>query len=166
MKKNSRIWIQDPDPDPLVRGMDPGSGSGSTPKCHGSGTLVGPQQPIFSACYFLKVHLYYFSKIKSQKESQNRKIQGFTYHFCMMIEGSVSRAGSRSIPLTSGSWSGRPKNTWIRWIRIWNTGSDGKSDWSAVQEGWAVDRISPKLEPPISIPLSRPSSKQQNTTTN
>jgi|LakMenE01Jun11ns_1017448.scaffolds.fasta_scaffold7077044_1 hypothetical protein len=23
MKKNSRIWIQDPDPDPLVRGPDP-----------------------------------------------------------------------------------------------------------------------------------------------
>jgi hypothetical protein len=32
----------------------------------------------------------------------------------MMIEGS----GSRSIPLTSGSGSGRPKNMWIRWIRI------------------------------------------------
>ncbi len=35
-----------------------------------------------------------------------------------MIEGSGSRAGtgSASIPLTSGSGSGRPKNTWIRWI--------------------------------------------------
>jgi hypothetical protein len=43
-----------------------------------------------------------------------------------MIEGSGSGAGSRSgsIPLTSGSGfgSGRPKNTWIRWIRIRNTG--------------------------------------------
>jgi hypothetical protein len=29
---------EDPNPDPLVRGMDPGSGS--TPKCHGSATLV------------------------------------------------------------------------------------------------------------------------------
>ncbi len=40
-----------------------------------------------------------------------------------MIEGSGSgsRAGSGSIPLTSGSGSGRPKNTWIRWIRIRNT---------------------------------------------
>jgi hypothetical protein len=40
----------------------------------------------------------------------------------MMVEGSGSgsRAGSGSIPLTSGSGSGswRPKNTWIRWIRI------------------------------------------------
>jgi hypothetical protein len=37
----------------------------------------------------------------------------------MMIEGS----GSGSIPLASGSESGfwRPKNTWIRWIRIRNT---------------------------------------------
>jgi len=32
--------------------------------------------------------------------------QGFYYYFCMMIEG-------------SGSW--RPKNMWIRWIRIRNT---------------------------------------------
>jgi hypothetical protein len=34
-------------------------------------------------------------------------IQGFSYYFCMMIEGYGSRAGS--IPLTSGSGSGRPK---------------------------------------------------------
>jgi hypothetical protein len=60
---------------------------------------------IFSAYYFLKVHLHHFSKIKRQKESQNRRNQGFSYYFCMMIEG-------------SGSGSGRPKNMWIRWIRI------------------------------------------------
>jgi hypothetical protein len=40
--------------------------------------------------------------------------QGFSYYFCMMMEGS----GSGSITLTSGSGSGRPKNMWIRWIRI------------------------------------------------
>ncbi len=56
-----------------------------------------------------------FSKIKSQKESQNSSIQDFSYYFCMMIEGS----GSGSIPLTCGSGSGRPKITWIR-IRIRN----------------------------------------------
>jgi hypothetical protein len=44
------LGLLDPDPDPLVRGMDPDptldpsiikqkSGSGSTPKCHGSATL-------------------------------------------------------------------------------------------------------------------------------
>ncbi len=60
---------------------------------------------IFSACYFLKVHLHYFSKIKSQKDSQNSRIHDFSYYFCMMIEGS----GSGSIPLTCRSGSGRPK---------------------------------------------------------
>jgi hypothetical protein len=66
---------------------------------------------IFSAYYFLKVHLHHISKIKSQKESQYRRNQGFSYYFCMMIEGSGSGAvsGSRSIPLTiwevqTGSW--------------------------------------------------------------
>jgi hypothetical protein len=108
-----------------------GSGSGSADPClwlfgsgSGSSTFKMPAKKlflntIFSACYFLKVHLHYFSKIKSQKESQNSRTQGFSYYFCMMIEGSGSgsRAGSGSIPLTSGSGSGRPKNTWIRWIR-------------------------------------------------
>ncbi len=70
---------------------------------------------IFSAYYFLKVHLHLFSKIKSQKESQNSRNLGFSYYFCMMIEG--SRSGS--IPLTNGSGgSRRPKNMWSRWIRI------------------------------------------------
>jgi hypothetical protein len=32
-------------------------------------------------------------KIKSQKEPQNSRNQGFSYYFCMMIEGSGSRAG-------------------------------------------------------------------------
>jgi hypothetical protein len=94
------LWLMDPDPTIFVIDLQDAT--------------------IFSACYFLKVHLHYFSKIKSQKESQNSRTQGFSYYFCMMIEGSGSgsRAGSASIPLTSGSGSGRPKNTWIRWIRI------------------------------------------------
>jgi hypothetical protein len=36
---------------------------------------------IFSAYYFLKVHLHHFSKIKSQLESQNSRNKGFTYYF-------------------------------------------------------------------------------------
>jgi hypothetical protein len=42
--------------------------------------------------------------------------QGFSYNFCLMIEGSGSRSrgGFGSIPVTSGSGSGRPKNMWIR----------------------------------------------------
>jgi hypothetical protein len=59
---------------------------------------------------------------KMEGESQNSRNQGFSYYFCMMIEGSGSgsREGSGSIHLTSGS--GWPKNIWIRWIRIRNTG--------------------------------------------
>ena len=78
---------------------------------------------IFSAYDFLKLHLHHFSKTKIQKESHNRRNQGFSYYFCMMIEGSgsIAGSGSGSIPLTSGSGSWRPKNTWIRWIRIRNT---------------------------------------------
>ena len=66
----------------------------------------------------MKLHLHHFSKIKIQKESQNSRNQGFSYYFCIIIEGSESRAGSgsESKPLTSESGSGswRPKNTWIR----------------------------------------------------
>ena len=38
-----------------------------------------------------------------------------------MIEGSGAGSGSGSMPLTNGFGSGRPKNMWIRWIRIQNT---------------------------------------------
>ncbi len=98
---------------------------GSMPLTNGSGSCYFRHWPsrcqlnkffytIFSAYYFLKLHLHHLSKIKSQKETQNSRNQGFSYYFC----GSGSRAGSGSgsIHLTSGS--GRPKNMWIRWIRI------------------------------------------------
>jgi hypothetical protein len=78
-----------------------GSGSGS---CYFHHRPLRCQQ-FFLLIKVLKVHLHHFSKIKSQKESQNRRNQGFTYYFCIMIEGS----GSVSIPLTSGFGSGRPK---------------------------------------------------------
>jgi hypothetical protein len=64
----------------------------------------------------------FFKDKKSKRVTKyGSRNQGFfSYYFCMMIEGSGSRAGSGSgsIPLTSGSGSGRPKNMWIRWIRI------------------------------------------------
>ncbi len=47
--------------------------------------------------------------------------QGFSYFFCLVIEGSRSGSGAGCIPLTDGSGSRRPKNMWIR-IRIRNTG--------------------------------------------
>ncbi len=98
------LWLMDPDPAFFVLDLQDAS----------------KKQFLFKhffADYFLKVHLHNFPKIKSQKESQNRRNQGFSYYFCMMTEGS----GSGSIPLTDGSGSGsrRPKNMWIR---IRNTG--------------------------------------------
>jgi hypothetical protein len=120
------VWIR-------IRGSMPltnGSGSWIRILLFSSLTFKMPAKneffnTIFSVCYFLKVHLHYryFSKINSQKESQNSRIQDFSYYFCMMIEGSGSKAGSGSIPLTSESGSGRPKNTWIR-IRIRNTAAN------------------------------------------
>jgi hypothetical protein len=68
-----------------------------------------------------------FTSFYKGKKSQNSRNQGFSYYFCIMIEGSgsgASESGSGTIPLTNGYGSGyrRPKNTWIRWIRIRNTG--------------------------------------------
>jgi hypothetical protein len=64
---------------------------------------------MFSAYFFLKVHLHHFSKIKKVKKmSQNSRSQGFSYYFRMMIEGSGYR---------------KPKNIRIRIrILIHNTG--------------------------------------------
>jgi hypothetical protein len=55
----------------------------------------------FSAYFFSKVHLHHFSQIKSKKKSQNSRNQGFSYYFCLMIEGSVSGTA----PITNGSGS-------------------------------------------------------------
>ncbi len=99
------LWPMDPDPDPAIFVIDLQDASKKLIFLHN-----------FFCLLLLKLHLYHFSKIKSQKESQNSRNQGFSYYFCMMIEGS----GSGSIPLTSRSGFGsrRPKNMWIRWIRI------------------------------------------------
>jgi hypothetical protein len=56
------------------------------------------------------VPLRWRAAVQSADKSQISKNQGFSYYFCLMIEG--SRSGSR-----------RPKNLiWIRQIRIRNTG--------------------------------------------
>ncbi len=95
--------------DPCLWLMDPDPGSRSCyfrhwpSRCQQKTNLL---TQFFLLAYFLKLHLHHFSNIKSQKESQNSRNQGFSNYFCMMIEG---------------SGSGRPKNMWIRWIRIRNT---------------------------------------------
>jgi hypothetical protein len=62
----------------------------------------------------LKLLFHHFSTIKSHKEVTKSRNQGFSYFFCLMIEGSGSRH------LSSGSVSGsrRPKN-----IRDYESGS-------------------------------------------
>jgi hypothetical protein len=54
------------DPDPAIFVID--LQDASKKKCFNT---------IFSAYYFLKLHLHHFSKIKSQNESQNSRNQGF-----------------------------------------------------------------------------------------
>jgi hypothetical protein len=54
--------------------------------------------------FYLSSYIYIiFQRQKVKKSHKNGRNQGFSYYFCMMIEG---------------SGSGRPKNMWIRWIRI------------------------------------------------
>ncbi len=61
----------------------------------------------FFCLFLLKIHLRHK---KSKRKSQNSRNQGFSYYFCLLMEG------SGSIPLTNGSGfgSGRLKNMWIR----------------------------------------------------
>jgi hypothetical protein len=54
----------------------------------------------------------FFKGKKSKRSNKTVRNQGFSYCFCLMIEGSRSGAGARSgsMPLTNGSVSRRPKN--------------------------------------------------------
>jgi hypothetical protein len=49
---------------------------------------------MFFAYYFLKVHLYLSSKIKSHKEVTKREEKKLFYFFCLIREGSGSGPGS------------------------------------------------------------------------
>jgi hypothetical protein len=76
----------------------------------------------FAAYCYLKVHLHNFSKIKSKKRHKTVGIKVFSYYFCLMIEGS----GSGSLPhlcLEDPDMDPGCPNTWIRRIRIRNTGT-------------------------------------------
>ena len=91
-----------------------GSGCGSGSRFFHHWRSRRLQKTYFSTNFFCilvfegTVHFHHFSKIKSQKKSQNSRNQGLSYYVCIMIEASD--------PLTNGSGSGirRPKNTWIR----------------------------------------------------
>jgi hypothetical protein len=75
---------------------------------------------LFKSFLLITFWRYLYIIFKDKKKSQSSRNQGFSYFFCLVIEGSRSGSGSESMPLTDGSGSGsrRPKNMWIRWIRI------------------------------------------------
>ncbi len=105
---DSCLWLVDPDPEP---------GPGSSYFRHWPSRCQQKKQiskHFFLFNTFLRYIYIIFLNVKV-KESQNSRNQGFSYNFCMVVEGS----GSGSIPLTNGSGfvSGRPKKMWIRcWL--------------------------------------------------
>ncbi len=103
------VWIRI-----RIRGsMHLNNGSGSSYFRHwpSIGQQKTNKKKVFLLFTFRRVHLHHFSKI-SQKEVTNSRNQGFSYYFCLMIEG------TGSMTLTNGSGSRRPKNIRIRRIRI------------------------------------------------
>jgi hypothetical protein len=107
------VWIRILGTMPLTNG----SGSGS---CYFL-TKTNLKKRFFCLLLFEGIFTSFFKDKKVQKKSQKIRNQGFSCNFCLMIEGPRSGGGSGSIPLNIGSGSGRPKNMWIRWIRIWHT---------------------------------------------
>ncbi len=94
---------------PLTNGSGSGCGSGSCHFRHWP-SQDGNKKLIFKKVFLLITFSRYMYIIFKDKKSK-------------VIEG--SRSGSVSIPLTDGSRSRRPKNMWIRWIRIRNTAPQG-----------------------------------------
>jgi hypothetical protein len=113
--------------EPVLRSMKfwYGSGSADPHLTYGSGSWRVPDFAIFVSDLqdvnkvFLLIILLFegtFTSFFEDKKSQNNRNHCFSDYFCVMIEGSGSRAASGS--LTNGSGSGRPKNIWILRIRI------------------------------------------------
>ncbi len=102
---------------PLTTGSGCRSGS-----CYfSSSTFKMPTKNLLFLQSFLLIPFWRYIYIilqrqKFKKKSQTTRNQGFSYYFCLVIEGS----GSGSILLTNGSGSGsmRPNNKRIRRIRI------------------------------------------------
>ncbi len=96
-----------------------GSKSGSSDQClwpvdlDPAVLVLGLQDSYKKLFFFLFItfwrYIYIiFLRYKVIKKSENRRNQGSSYYFCLMIEG------FGSVPLTNGSGSRRPKNIWIR----------------------------------------------------
>ncbi len=76
--------------------------------------------------------------------SQNSRNQGFFYYICLMLEG---------------SGSGRPKNTWIRWIRIRNTGLRSSRIWRRGRPPALLLAPPPSLPQLFASPSASPSGR-------
>jgi hypothetical protein len=83
----------DPDPDPAIFVID----------LQEANKILFFLMKFFCLLLFEGTFTSFFKDKKNQQKSQNSRNQGFSYYFCLMIEG------SGSIPLTSGYGSGRPK---------------------------------------------------------
>jgi hypothetical protein len=55
------------------------------------------------------------SFLKDKKSKRSQKTLGIKVFLLFLLD---ERSGSKSKPRNNGSGSGRPKNMWIRWIRI------------------------------------------------
>ncbi len=115
------IWIRGSMP--LTNGSGFGSGSSffrhQPSRCQQKTNFFKKD---FLLIYFLKVHLHYFLRYKVKKKSNISRNQGFSYYFCLVIEGSGSGGDRRTrigIHISDfGSGSRRPKNIRILRIRI------------------------------------------------
>ncbi len=95
------LWLMDPDPDP-------------DPAIFVIDLQAANQKHIFYKVFLLIIFWRYictFTAFFKDKKS-------WSSHKTVGIKVFLTRVAWRSIPLTSGSGSGRPKNMWIRWIRI------------------------------------------------
>ncbi len=94
---------------PLTNGPDPAPAIFVIDLQDANNKLI--KKKVFLLITFWRYICIMFQRLKVQKKSQNSRNQGFSYYFCLLIEGSVS------IPLANGSGSGRPINMWIHGSR-------------------------------------------------
>jgi hypothetical protein len=103
------LWLIDPDPDSDAD-PDPAIYSSLTFKML---TKTNILKSLLLITFWRYTYIT-FQRKKVKKKSQSSRNQGFSYYFCLVIEGPGSK------PQTNGSGSGsrRPKNIRIRQIRI------------------------------------------------
>ncbi len=101
---------------------------GSMPLTNGSGCGSGSSyfsvidiQDANKKVFFFKSSAFTSFLKKSKRSHKAVGTQDFSDYFCLVIEGSGSQAGSKTLTNEFGSGSRRPKNIRIQRIRIRNT---------------------------------------------